>query len=174
MSTIDSALSLVFWLDQWKLYSLVLECRSWKGPRFESILMSLEIVWLVLSLKKSAHSWTESVILLCGLREQKQIFQIHLKSQTVPIHVLLVNKESEGTSPVAVAVPPPKRFLTVSTFFSLFFFRKTEAVEIISPPQFVPSSAKIGCYWPFLKAELPILLAMVLWFGYKHEELLQN
>ena len=45
---------------------------------------------------------------------QKQIFQIHLKSQTVPIHVLLVNKESEGTSPVAVPVPPPKRFLTVS------------------------------------------------------------
>lgn len=27
--------------------------------------------------------------------------------------MLLVNKESEGTSPVAVPVPPPKRFLSV-------------------------------------------------------------
>ena len=45
---------------------------------------------------------------------QKRQFQIHLKSQTVPIHVLLVNKESEGTSPIAVPVPPPKQFLTVS------------------------------------------------------------
>merc|ERR1712071_532911 len=44
--------------------------------------------------------------------DQKRQFQIHLKSQTVPIHVLLVNKESEGTSPIAVPVPPPKQFLT--------------------------------------------------------------
>ena len=46
--------------------------------------------------------------------DQKRQFQIHLKSQTVPIHVLLVNKESEGTSPIAVPVPPPQQFLTVS------------------------------------------------------------
>lgn len=44
--------------------------------------------------------------------DQKRQYQIHLKSQTVPIHVLLVNKDSEGTSPIAVPVPPPKRFLT--------------------------------------------------------------
>lgn len=51
---------------------------------------------------------------------KKRQFQIHLKSQTVPIHVLLVNKESEGTSPIAVPVPPPKRFLTVTqTLFRL-------------------------------------------------------
>ncbi|XP_046635304.1 transcription factor E2F4-like isoform X1 [Daphnia pulicaria] len=43
---------------------------------------------------------------------RKRQYQIHLKSQTVPIHVLLVNKDSEGTSPIAVPVPPPKRFLT--------------------------------------------------------------
>ncbi|KAI9565313.1 hypothetical protein GHT06_009103 [Daphnia sinensis] len=43
---------------------------------------------------------------------QKRQYQIHLKSQTVPIHVLLVNKDNEGTSPIAVPVPPPKRFLT--------------------------------------------------------------
>lgn len=44
--------------------------------------------------------------------DQKRQYQIHLKSQTVPIHVLLVNKDNEGTSPIAVPVPPPKRFLT--------------------------------------------------------------
>lgn len=33
---------------------------------------------------------------------------MHLKSHSGPIHVLLVNKDTEETSPVVVQVPPPK------------------------------------------------------------------
>ncbi|XP_069112017.1 transcription factor E2F5-like [Argopecten irradians] len=38
----------------------------------------------------------------------KKNYQIHLKSQSGPIHVLLVNKDTDNTSPVVVQVPPPK------------------------------------------------------------------
>lgn len=38
----------------------------------------------------------------------KKNYQIHLKSQSGPIHVLLVNKDTENTSPVVVQVPPPR------------------------------------------------------------------
>ena len=38
----------------------------------------------------------------------KKSYQMHLKSQSGPIHVLLVNKDTEETSPVVVQVPPPK------------------------------------------------------------------
>ncbi|XP_064611357.1 transcription factor E2F5-like [Liolophura sinensis] len=38
----------------------------------------------------------------------KKSYQIHLKSQSGPIYVLLVNKDTEETSPVVVQVPPPK------------------------------------------------------------------
>lgn len=34
-------------------------------------------------------------------------FQIHLKSQTGPIHVLLVNKDAAADNPVVTPVPPP-------------------------------------------------------------------
>ncbi|KAI0222524.1 Transcription factor E2F4 [Lamellibrachia satsuma] len=37
----------------------------------------------------------------------KKIYQIHLKSHSGPIFVLLVNKDTDLTSPVAVQVPPP-------------------------------------------------------------------
>ncbi|XP_005096447.1 transcription factor E2F4 [Aplysia californica] len=38
----------------------------------------------------------------------KRHYQIHLKSQGGPINVLLVNKETDESEPVAVQVPPPK------------------------------------------------------------------
>jgi hypothetical protein len=38
----------------------------------------------------------------------KRKYQIHLKSHSGPIYVLLVNKDSDGSSPVVVQVPPPK------------------------------------------------------------------
>ncbi|KAJ8302785.1 hypothetical protein KUTeg_019181 [Tegillarca granosa] len=38
----------------------------------------------------------------------KKNYQIHLKSHSGPIHVLLVNKDTDATSPVVVQVPPPK------------------------------------------------------------------
>lgn len=38
----------------------------------------------------------------------KKKYQIHLKSHTGPIHVLLVNKDSDTGSPVVVQVPPTK------------------------------------------------------------------
>jgi len=34
-------------------------------------------------------------------------YQIHLKSQSGPIHVLLVNKDTSADSPVVTPVPPP-------------------------------------------------------------------
>lgn len=34
-------------------------------------------------------------------------YQIHLKSQAGPIHVLLVNKDASADSPVVTPVPPP-------------------------------------------------------------------
>eukprot|EP00096_Caligus_rogercresseyi_P014340 TRINITY_DN6830_c0_g1_i1.p1 TRINITY_DN6830_c0_g1~~TRINITY_DN6830_c0_g1_i1.p1 ORF type:complete len:369 (+),score=131.89 TRINITY_DN6830_c0_g1_i1:104-1210(+) len=37
-----------------------------------------------------------------------QRYQIHLKSEEGQIYVLLVNKDSDGSSPLAVQVPPPK------------------------------------------------------------------
>ena len=37
----------------------------------------------------------------------KKNYQIHLKSQSGPINVLLVNKDSESDKPVVVQVPPP-------------------------------------------------------------------
>lgn len=39
---------------------------------------------------------------------QKKRYQIHLKSHSGPIYVLLVNKDADSTSPVVVQVPPPK------------------------------------------------------------------
>lgn len=41
------------------------------------------------------------------LQNLKRNYQIHLKSNSGPINVLLVNKESELSAPVAVSVPPP-------------------------------------------------------------------
>ncbi|XP_022244700.1 transcription factor E2F5-like [Limulus polyphemus] len=38
---------------------------------------------------------------------QKKKYQTHLKSNSGPINVLLVNKESDSSSPVVVQVPPP-------------------------------------------------------------------
>ncbi|XP_023379323.1 transcription factor E2F4 [Pteropus vampyrus] len=53
-----------------------------------------------------------------GLNGQKK-YQIHLKSVSGPIEVLLVNKEAWSSPPVAVPVPPPEDLLqsppTVST-----------------------------------------------------------
>lgn len=43
-----------------------------------------------------------------GPPTQKKRYQIHLKSHSGPIYVLLVNKDTESTSPVVVQVPPPK------------------------------------------------------------------
>jgi hypothetical protein len=37
-----------------------------------------------------------------------QRYQIHLRSQAGPIFVLLVNKDSDSSSPVVVQVPPAK------------------------------------------------------------------
>ena len=37
----------------------------------------------------------------------KKNYQIHLKSQSGPINVLLVNKDAESDKPVVVQVPPP-------------------------------------------------------------------
>lgn len=38
---------------------------------------------------------------------QSRKFQIHLKSQSGPIHVLLVNKDAAANNPVVTPVPPP-------------------------------------------------------------------
>ncbi|KAK2191366.1 hypothetical protein NP493_53g04029 [Ridgeia piscesae] len=43
-----------------------------------------------------------------GPPHAKKIYQIHLKSHSGPIFVLLVNKDTDSTSPVAVQVPPPE------------------------------------------------------------------
>lgn len=43
-----------------------------------------------------------------GLINQKKRYQIHLKSHSGPIYVLLVNKDTDSTAPVVVQVPPPK------------------------------------------------------------------
>lgn len=45
-----------------------------------------------------------------GLNGQKK-YQIHLKSVSGPIEVLLVNKEAWSSPPVAVPVPPPEDLL---------------------------------------------------------------
>ena len=45
----------------------------------------------------------------------KRRYQIHLKSHSGPIYVLLVNKDSDGSSPVVVQVPPPKEDMDVDT-----------------------------------------------------------
>lgn len=42
-----------------------------------------------------------------GLNYKKN-YQIHLKSTSGSINVLLVNKDTEETSPVVVQVPPPQ------------------------------------------------------------------
>ena len=39
----------------------------------------------------------------------KRNYQIHLKSQSGAINVLLVNKDTDTSEPVAVQVPPPKQ-----------------------------------------------------------------
>ena len=39
---------------------------------------------------------------------EKKRYQIHLKSHAGPIYVLLVNKDTDSTSPVVVQVPPPR------------------------------------------------------------------
>lgn len=43
----------------------------------------------------------------------KRKYQIHLKSHSGPIYVLLVNKDSDGSSPVVVQVPPPREDMDV-------------------------------------------------------------
>ena len=48
----------------------------------------------------------------------KREYQIHLKSQAGPIYVLLVNKDSDGSSPVVVQVPPPKEEMDVDALDS--------------------------------------------------------
>lgn len=45
----------------------------------------------------------------------KKNYQIHLKSHSGPINVLLVNQETEGTSPVVVQVPPPENIMATAT-----------------------------------------------------------
>jgi len=50
----------------------------------------------------------------CGQQNPaKRKYQIHLKSHSGPIYVLLVNKDSDGSSPVVVQVPPPKEDMDV-------------------------------------------------------------
>lgn len=50
------------------------------------------------------------ILYLKGLNGQKK-YQIHLKSVSGPIEVLLVNKEAWSSPPVAVPVPPPEDLL---------------------------------------------------------------
>lgn len=45
----------------------------------------------------------------------KKNYQMHLKSSVGPIYVLLVNKDIDCTSPVAIEVPPPKAVLESTT-----------------------------------------------------------
>ncbi|XP_004625938.1 transcription factor E2F4 isoform X1 [Octodon degus] len=52
-----------------------------------------------------------------GLNGQKK-YQIHLKSVSGPIEVLLVNKEAWSSPPVAVPVPPPEDLLQSSSAVS--------------------------------------------------------
>ncbi|KAF6020262.1 E2F4 [Bugula neritina] len=48
----------------------------------------------------------------------KRKYQIHLKSDSGPINVLLVNKDSESSEPVAVPVPPPREKTLASACLS--------------------------------------------------------
>jgi len=63
----------------------------------------------------------------------KKNYTIHLKSETGPIYVLLVNKETENSSPVAVQVPPPAQTVTTETPPPVF----TET----PPPVLLPSKS---------------------------------
>ncbi|XP_053558889.1 transcription factor E2F4 [Bombina bombina] len=49
-----------------------------------------------------------------GINGQKK-FQIHLKSSTGPIEVLLVNKDASNSPPVVVPVPPPEDLISPSS-----------------------------------------------------------
>ncbi|KAL4685839.1 hypothetical protein H8959_001436 [Pygathrix nigripes] len=89
-----------------------------------------------------------------GLNGQKK-YQIHLKSVSGPIEVLLVNKEAWSSPPVAVPVPPPEDLLqnppAVSTppplpKLALAQSQSQEASRPNSPqltPTSVPSSAEV-------------------------------
>lgn len=46
--------------------------------------------------------------------KQPAKYQIHLKSQNGPIHVLLVNKDATADSPVVTPVPPPVNDISVN------------------------------------------------------------
>lgn len=74
--------------------------------------MDWQTVWL-----SPSKPWLLAILLvphlvhhLQGLNGQKK-YQIHLKSVSGPIEVLLVNKEAWSSPPVAVPVPPPEDLL---------------------------------------------------------------
>ncbi|XP_030651404.1 transcription factor E2F4 isoform X3 [Nomascus leucogenys] len=74
-------------------------------------------VWVQQSIRNVTedvqNSWSlmrTSADALLGLNGQKK-YQIHLKSVSGPIEVLLVNKEAWSSPPVAVPVPPPEDLL---------------------------------------------------------------
>ena len=46
-------------------------------------------------------------------QQNQRKYQIHLKSHSGPIYVLLVNKDTDSSSPVVVQVPPPKEDMIV-------------------------------------------------------------
>ena len=53
------------------------------------------------------YVYTNWILFFQGLNYKKN-YQIHLKSTSGSINVLLVNKDTEETSPVVVQVPPPQ------------------------------------------------------------------
>lgn len=61
-----------------------------------------------------APSGTQLEVPVPEAGDSKNKYQIHLRSHSGPIHVLLVNKDSDGASPVVVQVPPIKEEMVMN------------------------------------------------------------
>lgn len=61
----------------------------------------------LLAIRAPSGTQLEVPIPEAGLNSQKK-YQIHLKSTSGPIEVLLVNKDTSGSAPVVLPVPPPE------------------------------------------------------------------
>ena len=62
-----------------------------------------------LNARNNSFIYFEFIPLIIQPPNQKKRYQIHLKSHSGPISVLLVNKDTDSTSPVVVQVPPAEQ-----------------------------------------------------------------
>jgi hypothetical protein len=72
----------------------------------------------ICSRRRDCISYVSKAVPWCLISFQnassKKTYQMHLKSSVGPIYVLLVNKDIDCPSPVAIEVPPPKSVLDSS------------------------------------------------------------